>query len=385
MLGGTIHILFGIIDDNKVPEQMVFCKMKIGIIVKEFPPNVVGGTETQAMRLAEQLSKRYDVTVFTKKYDTKRDYVYSGKYQIVRVPNITFNSFLSTLTFVLLAPLYAYTKRADFIICMMIYPNGFLGYVLNKINGTPYISWIRGGDWYFVQNNRIKMWMISKVAQNSHKYPIIAQTESIKKDVLSVYPDANIKIISNGVSISGRIANGDKIYFVGSLEERKGVKYLIQAMKYVNKELVIIGDGPDREKLEKLCEKCNVSCTFRGYINPIYIQEELLNARVLVLPAVLYQGAQSEGLPNVILEAMSVGLPVVATNIAGIPDVIKDGETGFVVESTDVKELAIRICEIANNQSLWEKMSANCLKEVEKYSWDNVIRRIEEVRESCAG
>ena len=359
--------------------------MKIGIIVKEFPPNIIGGTETQAMRLAEHLSKRHDVTVFTKKYNTKKNYRYSGKYQIVRVPSIACNSFLSTLTFVLLVIPYVYIKKCDFMICMMIYPNGFLGYILNKITGTPYMSWIRGGDWYFIQNNRFKMWMVSKVVRKSYKYPVIAQTEIIKRDVLSVYPNANIKIIPNGVSISGKIANGDKIYFIGSLEERKGVEYLIKAMKNINKELVIVGDGPDREKLKELCRQCDVNCTFKGRINPLYIQEELLNARVLVLPAVLYRGAPSEGLPNVILEAMSVGLPVVATNIAGTPDVVKEEETGFIVEPANVDELVSKISEIVNNQSLWKKMSENCLREVERYSWDNIIKKIDEVYESCVG
>lgn len=354
--------------------------MKIGIIVKEFPPNIIGGTETQAMRLAEQLSKRHDVTVFTKRYGAKKDYEYSGGYQIVRVPNIAFNSFLSTLTFVSLAIPYMYAKKCDFIICMMMYPNGFLGYILNKITGTPYTSWIRGGDWYFIQDNRFKMWMVSKVVQKSYKYPIIAQTELIKRDVLSVYPDANVKIIPNGVAIPGKIANGTKIYFVGNLIHRKGVVNLIEAMQDVDRELVIVGDGPERERLRNLCEKYKVNCNFKGYINPLAIQKELINARVLVLPSIV-----GEGLPNVVLEAMSVGLPVVATNIAGIPDVVKDGETGFIVEPANIGELASKISEIVNNQSLWAKMSENCLREVENYSWDNIIKRIEEVYDSCAG
>jgi len=358
----------------------MFSEMKIGIIVKEFPPNIIGGTETQAMRLAEQLSRRHDVTVFTKRYGAKKDCEYSGNYQIVRIPNITFNSFLSTLTFVSLSIPYMYAKKCDFIICMMMYPNGFLGYILNKITGTPYTSWIRGGDWYFIQDNRFKMWLVSKVVQKSYKYPIIAQTELIKRDVLSVYPDANVKIIPNGVAIPGKIAKGTKIYFVGNLIRRKGVVNLIEAMQDVDGELVIVGDGPEREGLRNLCEKYKVNCNFKGYINPLAIQKELINAKVLVLPSI-----DGEGLPNVVLEAMSVGLPVVATNIAGIPDVVKDGETGFIVEPANVGELASKISEIANNQSLWVKMSENCLIEVEKYSWDNIIKRIEEVYDSCAG
>ena len=352
--------------------------MKIGIIVKEFPPNIIGGTETQAMRLAEQLSKGHNVTVFTKRYYAKKNYEHSGGYQIVRVPNIVFNTFLSTLTFVLLVIPYVSINKCDFIICMMVYPNGFLGYILNKIAGTPYISWIRGGDWYFIQNNKVKMWIVSKVVQKSYKYPIITQTEIIKRDVLSVFPDANIKVIPNGVVIPGKIAKGNKIYFVGSLIQRKGIENLIEAMKEIDRELVIVGDGPEREKLRDLCIKYRVNCDFKGYINPWNIQQELMNARVLVLPSV-----KGEGLPNVVLEAMSVGLPVVATNIAGIPDVVKEGGTGFIVEPANVDELASKINEIVNNQSLWKKMSENSLKEVENYSWENTIKKIEEVYDLC--
>lgn len=101
--------------------------MKIGIIVKEFPPNIIGGTETQAMRLAEQLSRRHDVTVFTKRYGAKKDCEYSGNYQIVRIPNITFNSFLSTLTFVSLSIPYMYAKKMRFYYLYDDVPKWFFG------------------------------------------------------------------------------------------------------------------------------------------------------------------------------------------------------------------------------------------------------------------
>jgi glycosyltransferase involved in cell wall biosynthesis len=80
---------------------------------------------------------------------------------------------------------------------------------------------------------------------------------------------------------------------------------------------------------------------------------------------------------------MSVGLPVVATSLGGIPDLVKNGETGFLVKPADVEALAGKITEIVNNDSLWSIMSDNCLKEVKRYSWDNIIRQIEGVYESC--
>ncbi|NQE05076.1 D-inositol-3-phosphate glycosyltransferase [ANME-1 cluster archaeon GoMg1] len=351
--------------------------MKIAILVKEFPPEVIGGTEVQTMRMAEELGRKHEVIVFTKRYKSDAKYNYHKHYGIVRIPNIRFNGFLSTLTFVLLTPFFImkYRKKIDVLQCMMIYPNGFIGLLLNKLFEIPFFSWIRGGDWYFAKNNRIKRKMIASVLRNSL---VVVQSNEIKKDVESEFPEANLKIIPNAVDILGIRANGEYIIFVGNLIERKGVKYLIKAMKNVKGKLIIVGDGPERKKLEKLAQSLEVNCEFVGAVAPEKVSEYLMKGKLFVLPAV-----KGEGFPNVILEAMSVGLPVVATSLGGIPDLVKNGETGFLVKPADVEALAGKITEIVNNDSLWSIMSDNCLKEVKRYSWDNIIRQIEGVYESC--
>ena len=121
-----------------------------------------------------------------------------------------------------------------------------------------------------------------------------------------------------------------------------------------------------------------MNCEFVGAVAPEKVSEYLMKGKLFVLPAV-----KGEGFPNVILEAMSVGLPVVATSLGGILDLVKNGETGFLVKPADVEALAGKITEIVNNDSLWSIMSDNCLKEVKRYSWDNIIRQIEGVYESC--
>jgi len=351
--------------------------MKIGILVKEFPPEVIGGTEVQTMRMAEELSKKHEVIVFTKRYKRHPKYAYLKHYDIVRIPNIRFNDFLSTLTFVLLAPFFIlkYKNRINVLQCMMIYPNGFIGLLLNKLFEIPFFSWIRGGDWYFAKNNRIKRKIIASVLGNSL---VVVQSNEIKKDVKREFPEADLKIIPNAVDIPGRRADGEDIIFVGNLIERKGTEYLIKAMENVKGKSIIVGDGPERKKLEKLAQDLEVDCEFVGAVAPEKVGEYLMKGKLFVLPAI-----KGEGFPNVILEAMSVGLPVVATTLAGIPDLVKDGKTGFLVKPADAEALAGKITKIVNNESLWRRMSDNCLKEVRKYSWDNIIKRIEEVYESC--
>jgi len=113
---------------------------------------------------------------------------------------------------------------------------------------------------------------------------------------------------------------------------------------------------------------------FAGAVEPEDARKFLLQGQVLVLPSLV-----GEGLPNVILEAMSVGLPVVSTTISGIPDIIKDGRTGFLVEPGDSDSLAKAINKILNDKGVLLRMQKNCLKEVRRYSWEGVIKRLEDV------
>jgi len=112
---------------------------------------------------------------------------------------------------------------------------------------------------------------------------------------------------------------------------------------------------------------------FIGMVSPEKIYDYLEQAKILILPSFY------EGLPNVILEAMSVGVPVIATRVGGIPDVVKDGETGLLVEPGRVDELAISIRRLIEDDDLRGKMSKNCLEEAKKYSWENLAERFEDL------
>jgi glycosyltransferase involved in cell wall biosynthesis len=207
------------------------------------------------------------------------------------------------------------------------------------------------------------------------------QTEKIRSDVGAKFPGTRLFVLPNGVDSSREKADGDSVVFLGNLHDRKGVDVLVRAMEGVDSELLIIGDGPEREGLERLVRDKGLrdKVRFLGKVRPEEARRYMLKGRVFVLPSLI-----GEGLPNVILEAMSVGLPVVSTSISGIPDVVKDGVTGFVVRPGDVRALRDAMNKILKDGRLHSRMSRNTLKEVERYSWKSVADKAEKILESVS-
>jgi glycosyltransferase involved in cell wall biosynthesis len=341
--------------------------MKIGILVSDFPPNRIGGTEIQSFNIARRLAKKHEITVFTRHYpglpvqEEKGGFIIK-RFRCIRVPG------LSLLTHIIFSLLMIRKERPDILQCMMLTPNGFVGVLARGFLGVRAIPWARGGDWYLTRGI-VGRRIISYVIRNS--YTIFVQTEKIRREILREFPKKNIIVVPNGVELKKKPASRDKVVFVGNLIERKGVEFLIMAMKGVDAELLIVGNGPMRPRLEVM-SRDNIK--FVGKVMSHEVERYMRQGKIFVLPSV-----RGEGLPNVILEAMSMGLPIVATNIAGIPDVIEHGKTGFLVEPGDPEQLRKYIKRLLENDKLRERMSRNCLEKVKKYSWENVIRRLETI------
>ncbi len=360
--------------------------MRIGILVSDFLPMEgdfelkngislgLGGTELQSLGLARNLSRKHDVTVITRRYknlpkEEKRKGFSVRRFGFIDFPVISFFSHvISSLMLVR-------KERPDILQCMMLTPNGLVGVFSGKLFGIRFVPWVRGGDWYLTKGF-IGRRIVSYVIRNSPL--ILVQTESIQREVSEKFPGKRVVAVPNGVEPQKAKANGSKVVYVGNLRGRKGVKYLIEAMKGIGAELVVVGDGPERRNLESLAGE-NVS--FTGRVMPEDVQKYLKEAAVFVLPAI-----KGEGLPNVVLEAMSMGIPVVSTNIAGIPDVVEHGRTGFLAEPGDPRTLRKHIKRLLEDRKLRENMSRECIKEAEKYSWESVTNKLEKAYEEvlCA-
>ncbi|MBU2607968.1 MAG: glycosyltransferase family 4 protein, partial [Chloroflexi bacterium] len=145
--------------------------------------------------------------------------------------------------------------------------------------------------------------------------------------------------------------------FIGVLEKIKNIPNLLRAGKLVLSAhsrtlLVLIGDGPERERLEKLCSTLGIGdhVRFMGVIPYDAIPSYLAACDVFVLPS------WSEGFPRVLLEATFVAKPIVVTDVNGAGDIVTDGESGYIVPLDDSEKLAEKIAGLLGNPEKAQEM-----------------------------
>jgi glycosyltransferase involved in cell wall biosynthesis len=135
-------------------------------------------------------------------------------------------------------------------------------------------------------------------------------------------------------------------------------------------QFLICGKGDLADKVKKIIKdkKLEEHVNLNGWIPHEDVPRVLNELKLLVLPSF------TEGLPNIILEAMACGTPVLVTSVGAILDVIKDGETGFLLRSNDPKRIAERIIELLNKPELLEKVSVNAYNFVrENFSYEKTL------------
>lgn len=157
--------------------------------------------------------------------------------------------------------------------------------------------------------------------------------------------------------------NGKKVVlFVGRLDEVKGVTYLIKAMADLDAKLVIVGDGPLRKSLEKQADKYADKIEFLGAKSHKELPVIYASADIFVMPSITTKKGQKEGLGLVLLEAMASGLPVIGTNSGGIPELVKDGYNGFLIEEKNVRQLSSKVKVLLESNQLRTMYSINGIK-----------------------
>lgn len=219
---------------------------------------------------------------------------------------------------------------------------------------------------------------------------VFALTKHMKKEIENKFKRKKVCVIPNGIeiekfkNIKNKIEfqnNQDKvILFVGSLRPVKGVKYLIMALEkvikiYPNVKLIIIGHGDEYSKLLNLVKQLNLNdyVKFEGEISNDRVLEYMSSSDLFVLPSL------SEGFPNVILEAMAEGLPIISTNVKGLDEMVKNNINGLLVKPKDPQDIAKKILKLINDENLRKKMSKNNINESTNYSWEKVIQKLENI------
>lgn len=160
------------------------------------------------------------------------------------------------------------------------------------------------------------------------------------------WPEEKITYIPNYVrtdEYQPQYQPGNNFLYFGRLAQEKGVDTLIRAAAQARVGLRIVGTGPDETKLKALAVAQGGNVEFLGYRTGEDLKSLLRDARAIVLPSQWYENA-----PMSVLEAYASGKIVIAANIGGIPEMVMEGETGFLFESGNVDELANRLTRVSS-------------------------------------
>ncbi|MCT4630857.1 glycosyltransferase family 4 protein [Winogradskyella sp.] len=263
--------------------------------------------------------------------------------------------------------------------------------LIGKITGRKVVLHLHSSDFYgfFLTQNQILKKYISSVFSQVDK--IIVLCSDWEEKLKQAYNIDHILKIANPIdledsSLSSKVVcNGAKrmftLVFVGFLIESKGIKDLLEAMKqindkgYTNIKLIIAGKGELESYILKFVAKNQLlnSVDFVGWVSGKAKDNLYKKSNTFILPS------YKEGMPISILEAMNFGLPIISSNISGIPDVISVPRNGFLVTPGDVKQIVEAIIQCYEDEDLMKTMSKNNLEDIRNFSSHQVFNQITEI------
>lgn len=370
--------------------------MKILVVSHEFPPIGGGGANACYFLTKGFVEQGHQVTLVTANYQGMPEEEELNGVRIIRVNALRAHkehcSFKEMLSYLMKALPVAdkLQKKERFDVCLVFFgiPSGPIGYWLKKKYKLPYVIRFGGGDVPGFQERFTKVYKLIAPAIKAiwkKADALVANSQGLKDMALDFYDKKDFQIICNGVDtevfypIEKQESEECKILFVSRLIERKGLQYVIPDLKKLQEKtekkvrLIIVGDGPYRSQLEALVKENGVEdmVCFEGQKNKEELVPYYQEADIFILPS------SKEGMPNVVLEAMACGLPVIMTPCEGSSELI--GNNGFIVEQNSFGE---KIGYLLAEEEERKKMGENSLNIIrEKFEWKHTINQYLELCE----
>lgn len=253
--------------------------------------------------------------------------------------------------------------------------NILLGFIPKKIRKIPIVTTLHGYT-STIEFNKMKVyeWLDQK-SLNFIDAVVFVSSAMKTHPKLKKLKNKNIHVIPNGISMSGSnvtkvnnltnqtpdkkikefCSQGFTIGTIGRLSTEKGYRYLIKAVSLLEKRgiharLIIIGEGPERESLEKLVVQHGLEdkILFTGYREDARNYIPFLNVYII--------SSLTEGLPITLLETMQARTPIIATKVGGIPDVLSNGQAGILIDSCNPDAIVQAVIKLYNDKELSKQL-----------------------------
>ena len=370
---------------------------KILIFSVAFRP-FIGGAEIAVEEITKRLTTRgFSFDLLTVNLDGRQKRVEMlGSVRVFRIGKGTLGKFLFPLRAFLAARKLYRENRYDAIWAIMANYAGFAALFFKIFHpAMPFVLTLQEGD--PIPEIKRKVWFV---------YPLFKMIfrRADKVTAISNYlakwgremGAKNVAIIPNGVDIKNfqfLISNFQReekrkelgfdkddvmLITTGRLVKKNGVGDIITALKFLpeNVKLLIVGAGELENVLglQVISYKLQNRVQFVGFVEPKKLPGYLWVSDIFVRPSL------SEGLGNSFLEAMAAGLPIIGTPVGGIPDFLKDGETGLFCKPNNPKSIAEKVKLLLADNSLRQKIIANAQKLVaEKYDWNLIAEKMRQI------
>jgi glycosyltransferase involved in cell wall biosynthesis len=349
----------------------------------------VGGAERQYGYLIDTINReRFDVHVVQISHRSSR-------------PNATLHPTATIKTFemrhkldvLMLFRIASYIRRNRIdLIQSQLFMDNQIARAVGFLSRRPVISSVRGGPTLGWLRTRVEhgfQWMSKRVVVNSQWLKGILVKDGVRSE--------KIVVIHNGIDPERFRSSADKTVLRGKYRIDPGTKVIgIVARLHPMKDhktffdvvgtlkvripdirAIVAGDGSIRGELEHYVDQIGIreNVIFLGTVG------RNLPEVLRVMDVLLLTSRWGESLPNALLEAMSAGVPVVAANMHGVPEIVEDDVNGYLVETGDTKRMAERVMTLLMNKEIRERIIGNATKTVEEFGIPGMVRKYEELYE----
>jgi glycosyltransferase involved in cell wall biosynthesis len=292
--------------------------------------------------------------------------------------------------------------RYDLIQAHWVIPNAPIAILIGWLRRIPVVISLHGSDVYLAEKLAPAGWL-AKWAFKRAKAVTASSPDLVRRAQKMGAPlePTRTRFIPYGANVSGNwavVESGKKevllrtqpeikLVCVGRLVYKKGFEYAIKAMpeilaSFPHTRLLIAGKGDLEGELKNLAHHCGVAeqVQFVGVVSHDQMPRFLAESTVFLLPSIIDDSGNVDGLPNTLLEAMATGCAIVASSVAGVPEVIKHGKNGLLVPQRNSEVLAQAVITLLKNETFCYNLGYTAHQTVvEQLSWHAIVARYIEV------
>jgi len=278
----------------------------------------------------------------------------------------------------------ALKERPDLIHAHWPFPHGLIALGACKLLRIPLVLNFHGAELLLVRKHP---WVRSVLHFLLGQASLVFANSSFTAAKIHSIKNVQVELSPYGTTLASRERKAARdpmspfrVLFVGRHIERKGIEFLIRAAALLpasSFQVRIAGQGDLTNQLSELAAQLAPDqVVFTGKLSTEALREEYVHADAFVLPAIVDSKGDTEGLGVVLIEAAEYGLPLVASAVGGIPDVVVDGESGLLVPEKNPEALTQALLRLRDEEGLAERLVSGARQRIqEQFSWDGIVAR----------